>query len=413
MDESPYTKLHQVVQKIADDHAHCILVVPNWERRKWYKAARHITVATLEYPANIKFFQHPFKRNRPSLWPVTAFILCGHPERCSLEHLQAMHAKPKGQVHFGPSCHLASLPRARRRWDPEAKPPKVTKVPIPTAISVTRSEVSPPVSPGHGRNKKLLDLFCGTGSISKIYKEEGYETVTVDLDGKWDPDIQVDVLNWDYKSRFAPGEFDTITCGIPCTEFSIALTVRPRNLPLGDLLAEKALEIIAYLKPRRWWLENPRTGLLKSRPYMADIPFVDVDYCQYCDWGYQKPTRIWGDKDTISNFTPKVCDGKTCPNLDLENPPTTSKGRLRHKVILGTPGKNMSQSKKFRIPPELVKALLQAGRGEPSQPPMGCGSPPPGPMPARQVVVPSCLQQPFPTAWLNHVKKEKDITKSF
>ena len=27
---------------------------------------------------------------------------------------------------------------------------------------------------------------------------------------------------------------------------------------------------------------------------MKDIPFIDVDYCMFSDWGYQKPTRIWG-----------------------------------------------------------------------------------------------------------------------
>ena len=117
----------------------------------------------------------------------------------------------------------------------------------------------------------MLDLFCGTGSISKVYREYGYETVSVDISGRWNPDIQVDVLDWDYRSRFKPGEFDTVTCGIPCTEFSIALTARPRNLPLGDLLARKALEIIAYLAPQHWWIENPRTGLLKTRPYMEGI----------------------------------------------------------------------------------------------------------------------------------------------
>ena len=53
-----------------------------------------------------------------------------------------------------------------------------------------------------------------------------------------------------------------------CTEFSIALKKRPRNLPLGDALVLKTLEIIDYLQPRRWAIENPSTGRLKSRPYM-------------------------------------------------------------------------------------------------------------------------------------------------
>jgi hypothetical protein len=29
---------------------------------------------------------------------------------------------------------------------------------------------------------------------------------------------------------------------------------------------------------------------------MKDIPFYDVDYCMYSDWGYKKRTRIWTNK---------------------------------------------------------------------------------------------------------------------
>ena len=112
------------------------------------------------------------------------------------------------------------------------------------------------VSEGQIKKLKLLDLFSGTGSISKVYKEHGYETVTVDFKKKWNPDIEVDVLNWDYKSKFTPGEWDTVTCGIPCTEFSIAITVRPRNLPPRDLLPEKGMEISLYLKPLNWYMEQ-------------------------------------------------------------------------------------------------------------------------------------------------------------
>ena len=121
--------------------------------------------------------------------------------------------------------------------------------------------------------------------------------VSVDSDPKWRPDILVDVLNWDYQAQLQPGEFEVVVCGPPCTEFSAALTTRPRDLKKGDRLALKALEIVDYLKPRRWWLENPRGGLLKGRPYMAALPYVDADYCQYSDWGYQKPTRFWGSED--------------------------------------------------------------------------------------------------------------------
>ncbi len=37
---------------------------------------------------------------------------------------------------------------------------------------------------------------------------------------------------------------------------------------------------------------HPKTGLLKGRPFMKEYAYVDVDYCQFRSWGYQKPTRI-------------------------------------------------------------------------------------------------------------------------
>ena len=88
-----------------------------------------------------------------------------------------------------------------------------------------------------------------------------------------------------------------------------------RDLTVADLLVKKTLEIIAYLKPEKWWIENPRNGLLKTRGILDPYPYIDLDYCQFSDWGYQKPTRIWGDDGTISYFQGKLCDGRTCPNL--------------------------------------------------------------------------------------------------
>ena len=41
----------------------------------------------------------------------------------------------------------------------------------------------------------------------------------------------------------------------------------------------RTLELIDYFKPRFWGLENPQSGLLKTRPYMEGLPFQDVTYC--------------------------------------------------------------------------------------------------------------------------------------
>jgi hypothetical protein len=84
----------------------------------------------------------------------------------------------------------------------------------------------------------------------------------------------------------------------------------PRNLGLADQIVQRTIEIIEYFHPDRWFIENPQTGLLKDRPFMMGIPFTDVDYCMYSDWGYKKKTRIW----TAVSYEGKLCD-KKCGNI--------------------------------------------------------------------------------------------------
>ena len=198
--------------------------------------------------------------------------------------------------------------------------------------------------------KRMLDLFCGTGSVGRVYRDMGFEVVSVDSDPKWGADYSVDVLHWDYKKILKPGQFHTVVVGLPCTEFSRALTTRKRNLRLADGLARRALAIVRYLQPERWWLENPRFGLLSHRPYMKGIPSIDVDYCQYAEWGYRKPTRIWGSPD-ILQVQGRLCDGKSCKNLEP--------GTGRHRIQLSSPHQNLPRHMKYRIPEALIRDLAR------------------------------------------------------
>ena len=137
--------------------------------------------------------------------------------------------------------------------------------------------------------KKLLELFSGSGSIGKAFRAKGWDVVSLDIDPKTEADIHEDILTWDYKS-FPVGEFDAIWASPCCTQYSCARTsaATPRNLDLADSLVKRSLEIIAYFQPKTWFLENPATGMLKDRPFMAGIPYEDLDYCCYCNWGYRK-----------------------------------------------------------------------------------------------------------------------------
>ena len=109
--------------------------------------------------------------------------------------------------------------------------------------------------------------------------------VSLDIRKNTRPTISCDVLEWDYKNIFPPGHFRVIAASVPCTEYSQAKTIGERDLKNADKLVACVFDIIEYLQPKFWWIENPRTGYLKDREIMQGIPFVDIDYCQFCDCG--------------------------------------------------------------------------------------------------------------------------------
>ena len=136
-----------------------------------------------------------------------------------------------------------------------------------------------------------LELFCGTKSIGKAFEAAGWEVVSLDILPKFEPRILCDIQSWDY-TVFPRGHFDMVWASPVCTEYSRALTTRPRRLPEGDALVLSAIEILGYLEPTMWAIENPATGLLKTRPFMERLPWLDVCYCKY-GTPYGKQTRLW------------------------------------------------------------------------------------------------------------------------
>ena len=156
---------------------------------------------------------------------------------------------------------------------------------------------------------RLLELFSGTGSVGRAFEALGWEVTSLDLEGE--PTIKCDILDWDH-TAFPPGHFQVVWASPVCCEFSKALTRRPRRLEEGDRLVLRTLELIDYFKPRFWGLENPQSGLLKTRPYMEGLPFQDVTYCSYGS-PYRKRTRIWGTLPFVPR--PQCFKGSRCESF--------------------------------------------------------------------------------------------------
>ena len=201
---------------------------------------------------------------------------------------------------------------------------------------------------------RLLELFSGTGSIGKAFSEQGWEVVSLDSDPKTDATIHEDILTWDY-TVYPPGHFDCIWSSPCCALYSCARrgAKTPRNLPLADSLVLRSQEIINYFNPRVWFIENPQTGLLKDREFMLSIPFSDVDYCAYCDWGYRKRTRLWNNVD----FKGKLCPGKgLCPNM-TENKHNNTAQQGKNRCKTGLYGNVFSTRNLHRIPDGLCQEI--------------------------------------------------------
>ena len=163
-------------------------------------------------------------------------------------------------------------------------------------------------------NMKLLNVFSGTGSVSKPWREAGHEVIDVDIDATFDPDIKQNILEWDYTAL--PWIPDVIWSSPPCTEYSIAKTRGVRNLTLADSLVARTLEIINYFESKNpnlvWFLENGQTTLLWKREVAKSLTnYVDLDYCQYGDVLYRKRTKIAHSPNLHWQPRPK-CNPKTC-----------------------------------------------------------------------------------------------------
>jgi len=154
---------------------------------------------------------------------------------------------------------------------------------------------------------KVLELFCGSKSFTRICEEHRHECITVDIEDKFNPTYVMDILNPKLLNLLEKNKFDLIWASPPCTEYSRAKSQGVRNIRYANSLVRATINLFNRLKPKFWILENPQTGLLKYQPMMKDIPFTDVSYCKY-GLPYRKHTRLWNNFDFKGIICNNDCD---------------------------------------------------------------------------------------------------------
>ena len=173
---------------------------------------------------------------------------------------------------------------------------------------------------------KILELFAGTRSISKAFEKRGHKTYSVE----WNKDFDNITLYEDINNltsekiiELCNGLPDVIWASPDCTTYSIAGIShhRKKNLKTGNLepvsdyakFCDKTnkhlLNLIRELKPKYYFIENPRGGLRKM-DFMQHIPRYTITYCQYGD-SRMKPTDIWTNYPN-PDFKPMCKNGDSC-----------------------------------------------------------------------------------------------------
>ena len=179
---------------------------------------------------------------------------------------------------------------------------------------------------------KVLELFAGTRSIGKAFEARGHEVFSVE----WDKDFENIDLYADIGTLTAAdivelcgGVPDVIWASPDCSTFSVAAISRHRrkNPETGSLdpiseyaefcdrVDQNVLKLIRELKPKYWFIENPRGGMRKMS-WMQGLPRYTVTYCKYeldkpVEQRRMKPTDIWTNHPD-PGFIPHCKNGDPC-----------------------------------------------------------------------------------------------------
>lgn len=172
---------------------------------------------------------------------------------------------------------------------------------------------------------KILELFSGQGSISKAFKEKGWEVFRVDWSDKVEAELHADISKLTVKDivNLCGGVPDVIWASPDCTTYSIA-THRHRTLKEGlkpkteyarrcddtNIKMWKLIDDLLEAGAKYYFVENPR-GRMRHMPFVQDRKRHEITYCSYGRES-MKPTDIWTNHD--NPIFRKKCTTKNPPH---------------------------------------------------------------------------------------------------
>lgn len=201
---------------------------------------------------------------------------------------------------------------------------------------------------------KILELFSGTESFSKVARARGHQCFTIDNEPKFKPNLCIDINKITLEDLRAklPWNPDFIWASPPCQKFSVASIYRhwekgkPKHNGTYEamLLVAKTISLIMVLKPKYWIIENPR-GMLRKQDFMINLSKVTVTYCKY-GFEYQKATDFWNN---IYHWRPR-------PMCSPGDPCHVRAPRGSNAGTQGVSGYRKNRNQKHPVDSSMIKA---------------------------------------------------------
>lgn len=204
---------------------------------------------------------------------------------------------------------------------------------------------------------KIIELFAGSRSFSRVAKEMGHEVFTTDIHPFPGIDLQANIH--DLTDGSFPYQPDVVWASPPCTTFSVASIgshwgkdgkPKTKEGREGMRIVMRTISLIRELRPKYFFIENPR-GMMRARVNFEhqflphyDVVRREVTYCQYGD-KRMKPTDIWTN---LQAWNPRpMCRPKDrCHESAPRGSRTGTQG-------LATP------YERSRVPPDLCREILE------------------------------------------------------